>query len=112
MFSRREFLMATVALSAIAGPGLAGRWSRAAAQQALSEDMLLASEDFGNLTLVHITDLHAQLKPLYFREPSINLGVGEVAGQPPHVTGAVGPSTGSPSVVTDFPLDSISSCWR
>ena len=80
--------MATVALSAIAGPGLAGRWSRAAAQQALSEDMLLASEDFGNLTLVHITDLHAQLKPLYFREPSINLGVGEVAGQPPHVTGA------------------------
>ena len=88
MFSRREFLMATVALSAIAGPGLAGRWSRAAAQQALSEDMLLASEDFGNLTLVHITDLHAQLKPLYFREPSINLGVGEVAGQPPHVTGA------------------------
>jgi sulfur-oxidizing protein SoxB len=42
----------------------------------------------GNVTLVHITDIHAQLKPVYFREPSINLGVGEVAGLPPHVTGA------------------------
>ncbi len=88
MVSRREFLMATVALSAIAEPGLAGRWTRAAAQQALDEETLLAAEPFGNLTLVHITDVHAQLKPLYFREPSVNLGVGEVKGLPPHVTGA------------------------
>ncbi|MCG6859621.1 MAG: thiosulfohydrolase SoxB [Salaquimonas sp.] len=88
MISRREFLMATVALSAIAGPGMAGRWTRAAAQQSLSEDALLASEDFGNVTLVHITDIHAQLKPLYFREPSVNIGVGEAKGVPPHVTGA------------------------
>ena len=88
MFSRREFLMAGVAVSAIAGPGLVGRWSRAAAQQALSEDDLLAAEDFGNVTLVHITDIHAQLKPIWFREPSVNLGVGEAKGLPPHVTGA------------------------
>ncbi|ADZ71122.1 thiosulfohydrolase SoxB [Polymorphum gilvum] len=88
MFSRREFLMAAVAASAIAGPSFAGRWSRAAAQQSLTEDGLLGMDPVGTVTLVHITDIHAQLKPLYFREPSINLGVGEVAGLPPHVTGA------------------------
>jgi S-sulfosulfanyl-L-cysteine sulfohydrolase len=88
MFSRREFLMATAALSAIAGPGLVGRWSQAAAQQRLTEDGLLDFDAFGNVTLVHITDIHAQLMPVYFREPSVNLGVGDVAGLPPHVTGA------------------------
>ena len=88
MFSRREFLMATAALSAIAGPALVGRWSQAAAQQSLTEDGLLDFDAFGNVTLVHITDIHAQLMPVYFREPSVNLGVGEVAGLPPHVTGA------------------------
>jgi sulfur-oxidizing protein SoxB len=64
-----------------------GRWSQVAAQQALTEEDLLAAEDFGNVTLLHITDIHAQMKPLYFREPSVNLGVGEVQGLPPHVTG-------------------------
>lgn len=88
MFSRREFLMATAALSAIVAPGLSGNWARAAARQSLSEDDLLSFDAFGNLSLVHITDIHAQLKPLYFREPSINLGVGEARGLPPHVTGA------------------------
>ncbi|WP_099865714.1 thiosulfohydrolase SoxB [Pararhizobium haloflavum] len=87
MFNRREFLTATVALSALAGSGLAGNWSRAAAQQRLTEDDLLGFENFGNVTLMHITDIHAQTKPLYFREPSINIGVGEVQGLPPHVTG-------------------------
>jgi len=88
MFSRREFLMAATAVTAILGPGAAGRWSRAAAQQKLTEADLLDMAPHGNVTLVHITDLHAQLKPLYFREPSVNLGVGEVDGLPPHVTGA------------------------
>ncbi len=88
MLTRREFLMATAALSAIAGPTPFGGWSRAAAQQALTEDGLLDVEPFGNVTLVHVTDIHAQLVPVHFREPSVNLGVGEVAGLPPHVTGA------------------------
>ncbi|KZM48732.1 thiosulfohydrolase SoxB [Labrenzia sp. OB1] len=88
MFSRREFLMAATATSALLGSGMAGSWSRLMAQQALSEDLLLQMEPKGKLTLVHITDIHAQLKPIYFREPSINLGIGDVAGKPPHVTGA------------------------
>ena len=88
MFSRREFLMAATATSALIGSGMAGSWSRLMAQQTLTEDMLLGMEAKGSLTLVHVTDIHAQLKPIYFREPSINLGIGDVAGKPPHVTGA------------------------
>ncbi|WP_048648206.1 thiosulfohydrolase SoxB [Nitratireductor soli] len=88
MFSRREFLMAGAALSAVAGPALVGQWSRAAAQQKLGENDLLDFDAFGNVTLVHVTDIHAQLMPVYFREPSVNLGVGAAAGLPPHVTGA------------------------
>ena len=87
MFSRREFLMAAVATSAIGGLGMPGQWARAAARQELSQGDLLDMEAYGNVTLVHITDLHAQLMPVYFREPSINLGVGDAYGQPPHVTG-------------------------
>ncbi|ERP86421.1 5'-nucleotidase [Labrenzia sp. C1B10] len=88
MFSRREFLMAATATSALLGSGMAGSWSRLMAQQALTEDQLLGMDPKGKLTLVHITDIHAQLKPIYFREPSINLGIGDVNGKPPHVTGA------------------------
>ncbi|HTO33946.1 MAG TPA: thiosulfohydrolase SoxB, partial [Pararhizobium sp.] len=88
MLSRREMLMAGAALSAVLGSGLAGQWSRVAAQQALSEDDLLDFDTLGNVTILHITDIHAQLVPVYFREPSVNLGVGAVAGLPPHVSGA------------------------
>ncbi|MGB8527421.1 MAG: thiosulfohydrolase SoxB, partial [Rhodoplanes sp.] len=38
-------------------------------------------------TLVHVTDIHAQLEPIYFREPTVNLGVGNAKGLPPHLTG-------------------------
>ncbi|MCA1241822.1 thiosulfohydrolase SoxB [Stappia stellulata] len=88
MISRREFLMAAVATSAIVGGSGFGKWSRLAAQQALREDDILGFQPLGNVTLVHLTDIHAQLMPVYFREPSINLGVGEVKGLPPHVSGA------------------------
>ncbi len=81
-------MTAAVAVAAIAGPRMDGHWNRLAAQQALTEEDLLGAENFGNVTLVHVADIHAQLKPLYFREPSINLGVGEVKGLPPHVTDA------------------------
>ena len=84
MISRRDFLQATVATSAIYG---AGGFTRAAAQQSLSQDKLLEFKATGNVTLIHITDIHGQLKPVYFREPEVNLGIGIVNGLPPHVTG-------------------------
>ena len=83
MTSRREFLQIAAATAAIAPGG----WTRAVAQQPLTQERLLAFEPTGNVTLVHLTDLHAQLVPVLFREPSANLGVGEAKGQPPHVTG-------------------------
>ena len=88
MISRRDFLQATVAASALWGASGVGNWARLAAQQALTQDKLLEFDDFGNVTLIHITDIHAQMKPVWFREPEINLGVGDVNGLPPHVTGA------------------------
>ncbi len=88
MISRRDFLQATVAASALWGASGVGNWSRLAAQQVLTQDKLLEFDDYGNVTLIHITDIHAQLKPIWFREPEINLGVGAAKGQPPHVTGA------------------------
>ena len=42
---------------------------------------------FGNVCLMHMTDCHAQLNPIYFREPSVNLGVGQAFGKPPHQVG-------------------------
>ena len=88
MISRREFVQAAMAASALVGASGYGSWARAAAQQKLSEDQLLEFADFGNVTLLHITDIHAQLKPVWFREPEINLGIGEAKGQVPHITGA------------------------
>ena len=88
MISRRDFLQVSMAASAMYGASGFGNWARLAAQQALTQDRLLEFETFGNLTLIHVTDIHAQLKPVYFREPEVNLGVGEARGQMPHVTGA------------------------
>jgi S-sulfosulfanyl-L-cysteine sulfohydrolase len=87
MISRRDFLQATVAASAIVGGSGVGAWAQIAARQQLTQDQLLDFDTFGNVTLVHVTDIHGQLKPVWFREPEINLGVGEVKGLPPHVTG-------------------------
>lgn len=77
-----------MAASAILGASSFGNWAKLAAQQALTQDQLLQFDTFGNVSLIHITDIHAQLKPIYFREPSINIGVGENKGAVPHVTGA------------------------
>src|SRR4029078_7174014 len=84
MISRREFLQVAAATAAIV-PG--GR-TRAFAQQRLTQDELLRlGAPTGNITLVHLPDLHAQLKPLLYREPSVNIGAGDARGQVPHVTG-------------------------
>lgn len=88
MISRREFLQASAAASALLTAGGLGSLGQLAAQQRLTEADILRFEPLGTLTLLHVTDIHAQLMPLYFREPSINLGVGDAKGQPPHITDA------------------------
>jgi sulfur-oxidizing protein SoxB len=88
MISRRGFLQVGMAASALIGASGFGNWARLAAQQQLTQDQLLQFDTFGNVSLIHVTDIHAQLRPIYFREPAINLGVGENKGQVPHVTGA------------------------
>jgi sulfur-oxidizing protein SoxB len=84
--TRREFL--PVAIAAAATTGLGAALGRAAAGQRIGLEHLLRFEAKGQLTLLHMTDCHAQLRPLYYREPSINIGVGEMDGRPPHLTGA------------------------
>ena len=88
MFSRRDFLQVGMATSAIYGASGFGSFAKLAAQQKLSQDDLLQFDTFGNISLIHITDIHAQLKPIYFREPEINIGVGDAFGKVPHITGA------------------------
>lgn len=102
MISRRDFLQVGMAASAIYGASGFGKWARVAAQQRLTQDQLLQFETFGNVSLIHVTDIHGQLKPIYFREPSVNLGVGVNKGAVPHITGAdfrklYGIDDGSPS---------------
>lgn len=91
-----------MAASALVGASGFGNWARLAAQQKLTQDQLLQFDTYGNISLIHVTDIHAQLKPIYFREPSINLGVGANKGHVPHITGAdfrkaYGIADGSPS---------------
>jgi len=88
MISRRDFLQVSMATSALVGASGFGNWARLAAQQSLTQDQLLDFDTYGNVSLIHITDIHAQMKPIYFREPEINLGIGAAKGQMPHVTGA------------------------
>lgn len=102
MISRRDFLQVGMATTAIYGASGFGNFSRLAAQQKLTQDDLLKFDTYGNISLIHITDIHGQLKPIYFREPEINLGVGNATGQVPHITGAqfrkmYGINDGSPS---------------
>ena len=78
--SRREFISVLAAAAAAGFP--LGREAHAADVRALYE-----LPRFGNVHLLHMTDCHAQLLPVYFREPSVNLGVGAASGQLPHVVG-------------------------
>jgi S-sulfosulfanyl-L-cysteine sulfohydrolase len=75
---RRELLKFA---SAVALSGSLPRFARSA------EAGVYDLERFGNARILHITDTHAQLLPGYFREPSVNLGLGAMAGQPPHLVG-------------------------
>lgn len=85
MFSRREFLQTAIAGTALTGLG--GSLQRAVAQQRLTQDDLLSFESKGKITLLHLTDIHAQLEPVYFRPPDTNIGIGDYSGIPPHLVG-------------------------
>ena len=88
MISRRDFLQATAAASALTiGSGL-GSLGRVAAQQRLTQADITRFDPLGTVTILYVADNHAQLMPLYFREPSVNLGVGADKGLPPHLTDA------------------------
>jgi sulfur-oxidizing protein SoxB len=78
---RREFLR-LLALAAAAGANLRPRASEA---QGAAE--LYDVPAYGNVSLLHITDVHAQLQPVWFREPSVNIGAGAAEGKPPHLVG-------------------------
>ena len=81
--SKREFLQVMGAAS-VAGMGL-GRWGEADA--AAASNALYDLPRFGNVSFLHMTDCHAQLKPIYFREPSVNLGIAGMQGRLPHLVG-------------------------
>ena len=83
MSSRREFLQLAAATAAI----LPGGWTRAFAQQHLAQDNLTAFAPLGNVTLLHVSDIHAQLLPVHCREPSLNRSAGATSDQPPHLSG-------------------------
>lgn len=114
MFSRRDFLQVIAATAALTGGG----WSRAFAQQRLTQAEILSFEPMGNVTLVHVTDIHAQLMPVYFREPTVNLGVGEAKGVPPHVTGKafldlfkIPPSSALAHALTDQDFEALAKAY-
>jgi len=81
---RREFLQ-MLAVASAGGMALGQK-------DVLAGDMAAAQKlyelpKFGNVSFMHFTDCHAQLKPIYFREPSVNIGISEALGRPPHLVG-------------------------
>ncbi len=81
--SRREF-MQIMAVAAAQGLPLGAGPAFAAAGSGTLYDLGKAQ---ANVTLMHITDCHAQLLPVYFREPDVNIGIGDARGRPPHLVG-------------------------
>jgi S-sulfosulfanyl-L-cysteine sulfohydrolase len=76
---RRDFLKVTGAAALTAGlPHMV---------RSADKPSIYDLERFGNARVLHTTDTHAQLLPVYFREPSVNLGIGTMAGKPPHLVG-------------------------
>ena len=76
---RRDFLKVTAAAT------LSGGLPRLA--RSADTPSIYDLERFGNARILHLTDTHAQLRPVYFREPSVNIGLGAMTGQPPHLVG-------------------------
>ena len=73
-------------LKALTAAALSGVVRRGPAGAAEADDIYGIGR-FGNARVLHMTDTHAQLLPVHFREPSVNLGIGVMAGRPPHLVG-------------------------
>ena len=86
--TRREFMQMLAAAGA-AGFSLSGcEGPKSIANAGVrAPDNIYEVPPFGDVSLLHFTDCHAQLLPLHFREPSVNIGVGAAAGRPPHLVG-------------------------
>jgi len=80
---RREFMYMMALLGA--APLFANSHTRISPNGELKDYYKL--KPFGNARILHITDTHAQLTPVYFREPSVNIGLFENYGKPPHIVG-------------------------
>ena len=80
---RREFVR-ILAAAAAAGVPLGARAQR---RDSVTAERLYDVPRFGNVHLLHFTDCHAQLRPVFYREPSVNLGAGPSRGMPPHRVG-------------------------
>ncbi len=80
--NRREFLQA---LSIASAGGMSLNSELSVAQRGAKSFYDLPR--FGNVHLIHFTDCHAQLLPVYFREPNVNIGVGSQMGKTPHLVG-------------------------
>lgn len=80
--NRREFLQVMAAASGAGLPLMSE-----AAKSRPDWSGLYDAPSFGNVHFLHITDSHAQLQPIYFREPSVNIGIGEALNRVPHVVG-------------------------
>ncbi len=80
--NRREF-MQILAAAAASGFALNSRAALSAGNAANFYEL----PPFGNVSLLHITDCHAQLLPIYFREPNVNIGLGQSRNRPPHLVG-------------------------
>jgi sulfur-oxidizing protein SoxB len=81
--TRRELLQ-ILAIAAAQGLPLSSGRTMAAGR---SGNLYELGKPQGNVTLMHFTDCHAQLLPGYFREPDVNIGVGNARGRPPHLVG-------------------------
>ena len=81
---RREF-MQMLAIASAGGMALAHKDVLAGKPSAA--EALYDVPKFGNVSFLHFTDCHAQLKPIYFREPNVNMGIGQAVGRPPHIVG-------------------------
>lgn len=80
--NRREFIQA-LAIASVGGMSLQSELASAQAQARSFYDL----PRFGNVHLLHFTDCHAQLLPVYFREPNVNIGIGPQSGKTPHLVG-------------------------